>query len=62
MVILGFVHQYFEIMDKITRKADDNYNCCHFFKKNNKSGMIFHENRLQADDSYEISFLISFKN
>ena len=24
--------------------------------------MIFHENRLLADDSHEISFLISFRN
>ena len=35
-------------------------NICHFFK-NNKQGMIFHENRLLADDSHVISHL-SFEN
>ena len=29
--------------------------------QNNKLGMMFHENRLLADDSHEISFIISFK-
>ena len=32
-----------------------------YFFKNNKWGMIFHENRLLADDSHEISFLTSFE-
>ena len=41
--------------------ADDIFKFCRFIK-NNKSGMIFHENRLLADDSHEISFLISFEN
>ena len=30
--------------------------CCFF--KNNKKGMIYYENRLLADDSHEISYLI----
>ena len=34
--------------------------CCFF--KNSKSGMIFHENRLLADDSHEVSYLIFFEN
>ena len=33
--------------------------CCFF--RNNKYGMIFHENRLSADDSHEISYLIFFR-
>ena len=40
--------------------ADDNFKICRFLK-NNKSGMIFHENRLLADDSHEISYLIFSK-
>ena len=31
------------------------------FFKNNTYGMIFHENRLLADDSHEISYLIFFQ-
>ena len=30
--------------------------------KNNKKGMIFHENRLLADDSHVISYLIFVEN
>ena len=41
--------------------ADDNFKFCCFFK-NNKSGMIFHENRLLADDSHEISYPFFFEN
>ena len=41
--------------------ADENFKCCCFFK-NNKYGMIFHKNRLLADDSHEISYLIYFEN
>ena len=37
--------------------ADVNSKFCYFFK-NNKKGMIFHENRLLADDSHLISYLI----
>ena len=37
--------------------ADDNSNCVAFSKETNK-GMIFHENRLLADDSHVISYLI----
>ena len=33
--------------------ADDNLKFCRFFK-NKEQGMIFHENRLLADDSHEI--------
>ena len=40
--------------------ADDNLKFCRFFK-NNKLGMIFHENRLLADDSHVISCLIFSK-
>ena len=40
--------------------ADDNFKFCRFFK-NNQYGMIFHENRLLADDSHEISYLIILK-
>ena len=42
-------------------EADDNFKFCRFFK-NNLSGMIFHENRLFADDSHEISYLIFLRN
>ena len=33
-----------------------------FLVQNNKEGMIFHENRLLADDSHEISYLIFVEN
>ena len=41
--------------------AEDNLKFCRFFK-NNEKGMIFHENRLLADDSYKISYLIFLEN
>ena len=44
---------------KISFAADDSFKFCCFFK-NNKQGMVFHENRLLADDSHEISYLIFF--
>ena len=31
------------------------------FSKNNNKGMIFHENRLLADDSHLISYLIFYR-
>ena len=41
----------------ITTAADDGF--CNIFPNfRKKSGMIFHENRLPADDSHEISYLI----
>ena len=40
--------------------ADDNFKFCRFFK-NNKEGMIFHENCLLAGHSHEISYLIFFR-
>ena len=40
--------------------ADDNFKCCCFFKNNNK-GLTFHANRLLADHSHEISYLIFSK-
>ena len=45
------------LVHKKVSATDDNFKFCHFFK-NNKKGMIFHENRLLADDSHEISLLI----
>ena len=39
--------------------AGNNFKFCCFFKIN-KYGMVFHENRLLADDSHEISYLIFF--
>ena len=39
--------------------ADDNLKFCCFFK-NNKQGMLFHEYRLPADSSHEMSHLILF--
>ena len=36
------------------------FKLCRFFK-NNKIGMIFHEDRLLADDSHEISYLLFSK-
>ena len=41
--------------------AEDNCKFCHFFKKF-KSGIIFHENCLLADDSHVIPYLIFVKN
>ena len=41
----------------ITTGADDNF-CDIFSNFSKKKGMIFHENRLLADDSHEISCLI----
>ena len=41
--------------------ADDNLQFYRFFK-NNQKGMIFHENRLLADDSHVISYLIFVEN
>ena len=42
----------------ITTAADDKF--CEIFPKFKKKGMIFHENRLSADDSHEISCLICY--
>ena len=41
--------------------ADDNFKFCWFFKKKKKYGMLLHEDRLLADDSHEISYLIFSK-
>ena len=39
------------------------FQICRFFKNNkNKSGIIFHESRLLADDSHEILYVILFEN
>ena len=43
----------------ITTAADDKF-CDIFPCFRKKSGMIFHENRLPADDSHEISCLICY--
>ena len=40
--------------------AGNNFKFCCFFKIN-KYGMVFHMNRLLADDSHEISYLIFFQ-
>ena len=43
----------------ITTAADDKF--CDIFPNFQKNkGVIFHENRLPADDSHEISFLICY--
>ena len=41
--------------------ADDNLKFCRFFK-NNKEGIILHENRLLADETHVISYLIFVEN
>ena len=43
----------------ITTAADDKF-CDIFPNFRNKLDMIFHENRLPADDSHEISYLICY--
>ena len=43
----------------IMTAADDKF-CDIFPNSRKKYGMIFHENRLPADDSYEISCLICY--
>ena len=43
----------------ITTAADDKF-CDIFPNFRQKKGMIFHENRLPADDSHEISCLICY--
>ena len=43
----------------ITTAADDKF-CVIFSNFRKKYGMILHENRLPADDSHEISYLICY--
>ena len=43
----------------MTTAADDKF-CKIFPNFREKKGMIFHENRLPADDSYEVSCLICY--
>ena len=43
----------------ITTAADDNF-CDIFLIVRKKEGMVFRENRLPADDSHEISYLICY--
>ena len=43
----------------IATAADDTF-CDIFPKFQKKKGMIFHENRLPADDSHEILYLICY--
>ena len=49
----------FTLKAPITTAADDNF-CVIFPNFRKKKGMIFHENRLPADNSYEISYLICY--
>ena len=51
---------YLALEAPITTAADDNYKFCNIFPNFQKKGMIFHENRLPADDSHEISCLICY--
>ena len=55
---------YFIVINILTHKAPPiicsrrQFEILLLFFKNNKSGMIFHENRLLADDSHEIPYHI----
>ena len=55
----NFVNLQCDSQVLITTAADDTF--CDIFPNFRKKGMIFHENRLPADDSQEISCLICSK-
>ena len=57
--VLSYDTQHLTLKAPITTAADDKF-CDIFFNFRKKLGMIFHENRLPADDSQEISCLICY--
>ena len=60
MVAMAAILEILTLKAPITAEADDKF--CNIFPNfQKKSGMIFHENRLPADDSHEISCLVIFE-
>ena len=54
---MGMQTAFLTLKAPITTAVDDKF-CDVFFNFRKKQDMIFHENRLPADDSHEISYLI----